>query len=1016
MQRILFLVFIIGVSTVSFNSWGQILTFEFAGSAGNESTINSNFNNANLNSSVISRGVGLSASANADRFNATNWAITSITNAITGNKYMEFTVSPKVGYRFLVTSIVVRLQRSATGLSSIALRNSLDGYTTNLDAIKTVVDNTNTQTFIFSFTQAISASSVTYRLYGYSESTAGSGGPGDYSGDDIVVNGDVFSTSSVSLPTDYFQSKQNGDWASTSTWQSSPTGLAGTWVSADLVPGSAASDVYISHTVYVTSKVSLNKTKVAASLLLLNGPINTTINTILFNGIYNGIMNLNDGVSDELTILNGGKLQAVSTSADYATAILYNTNGNINVNTGGTITIGDGTGLHSASDYWRFAATLNTDAAPSPVTWNSYSIFEWNTTNISGLKTASATYFPSVNASTIPILKLAVTMSGTWGAGSATVINGLLEIDAPNTLVGAGDKTIRDGIIGTSTLTLSATSTNLISSSTAVLDGTSLTLKLNQPLTINGIAVPSGANIKIDDASAANILLNNKNFNVDAGGTFDIGTTTQLSGSGTVTVSGTFKTANANGFSGVLASVPTASVTINSGSVIEYNATGDQTFTTRNDYSGIAISGANTSKKIMNGNATASGTLILNNGVLVTGDHLFTWNYSPGALTQPSIYTDSYICTCDATGKETTLKDGTAGFRINNVGGSSDVFFPVGTDYVSPNRMAINMNGSTTDNFTVVVGKGDIGNTPWPKVNRIWYVKEETPDESTANMKLFFTEKDASQFLSGQDEIETGFDFTKIALLQKGYTDPNFYNASSSSDIQSFPNGAYDNQEVYALYTFGVSPDVNGNKLGIDTFTRFSVVGADLSNIILPVSITGLKAYQKGNAIQVDWTALNESAVDHYEVEKSVNAVSFASISTLKARNNGNARNDYFITDNNPANGKNFYRIKIFDKNGHVTTTEYVVVNIANGKVSVTVLPNPVRNKTLVTSFNNVPAGNYQLVLYSSSGQKMYQQIIEHAGGSLSQTIKLPAAISHGVYILKVFNNSINFAEKVLIE
>jgi len=107
---------------------GQILTFDFNGLAGNEVTANSNFNNPNLNSSVISRGSGLTASNNSDRFNATNWALTSIANAVSGNHYMQFTITPNADYQFNVSSIIIQFQSSSTGPSALALRSSIDGY------------------------------------------------------------------------------------------------------------------------------------------------------------------------------------------------------------------------------------------------------------------------------------------------------------------------------------------------------------------------------------------------------------------------------------------------------------------------------------------------------------------------------------------------------------------------------------------------------------------------------------------------------------------------------------------------------------------------------------------------------------------------------------------------------------------------------------------------------------------------------------------------------------------------
>ena len=189
--KLLFLAFL-----TSLLSWGQILTFEFSALGGDEATATSNFNNANLTSSTISRGAGLTASANGGRFNATGWATTSIANAVSGDNYMEFTITPNSGYQFNVSSIVINLLRSATGNTQIALRSSVDGYVSNLDVVKSVTDNTSTQTFTYTFTQANSTTAVTYRFYSYAEATGGSGGIGDGAGNDIIVegNGTVYFT------------------------------------------------------------------------------------------------------------------------------------------------------------------------------------------------------------------------------------------------------------------------------------------------------------------------------------------------------------------------------------------------------------------------------------------------------------------------------------------------------------------------------------------------------------------------------------------------------------------------------------------------------------------------------------------------------------------------------------------------------------------------------------------------------------------------------------------------------
>ena len=230
----------------------SLIAFDFAGIAGDEATAGSTSISSGIASSTISRGSGLLASSNTDRFNATNWATGSIANAASGNDYMEFTITPNSGFQFSVSSILFQIQRSGTGLTGIALRSSLDNYSSNLDAEKSVVDNTSTQSFTFTFSQSNSSSAVTYRLYGYSEAATGSAGPGDGTGNDIVVNGSVScitpsQSSSITGPSTvcsgtsqtysvtnvagvgYNWSLPNG-WSGTSTTNSisSPAGTSGT--------------------------------------------------------------------------------------------------------------------------------------------------------------------------------------------------------------------------------------------------------------------------------------------------------------------------------------------------------------------------------------------------------------------------------------------------------------------------------------------------------------------------------------------------------------------------------------------------------------------------------------------------------------------------------------------------------------------------------------------------------------------------------------------------------------------
>ncbi|TSA26283.1 hypothetical protein D4R71_04060 [bacterium] len=195
MKKVIFILGLIMIFTVSLVCSAEILTFEFSALAGDEANASSNSNDPNLSSSTITRGAGLTASGNGGRFNATSWALTSISDAVSGNDYMEFTITPTGGSQFSVTSIYIQLQRSGTGPRGVALRNSVDNYTSNLDQEYLISDVTSTQNFTFTFSQANSSSAVTYRIYMWAESTSGSGGIGDGSGNDIIVNGSIVTSS-----------------------------------------------------------------------------------------------------------------------------------------------------------------------------------------------------------------------------------------------------------------------------------------------------------------------------------------------------------------------------------------------------------------------------------------------------------------------------------------------------------------------------------------------------------------------------------------------------------------------------------------------------------------------------------------------------------------------------------------------------------------------------------------------------------------------------------------------------
>jgi hypothetical protein len=327
--------------------------------------------------------------------------------------------------------------------------------------------------------------------------------------------------------------------------------------------------------------------------------------------------------------------------------------------------------------------------------------------------------------------------------------------------------------------------------------------------------------------------------------------------------------------------------------------------------------------------------------------------------------------------------------------------------------MMINNQGQVQD-FTVAVNNDDIGftngGTGALRVNRIWYVAA-SKDTSEATMQLFFTKRNWTGWGTNENEVESGFDYAQPALVQKDYSGDrnNFINLSGAGDITSFI-GALDTTEIYGKYTIGTSSALTN---GIHQFNRFSIVNP--ASIILPVKFVDFKAYQKGSGVRIDWTAVNEINVDHYEVEKSANGIRFTTIDRADVIKNSSYAN-YRKTDSSPAIGNNFYRVKAIDKDGAVTYTSIALVNISHGKTSIIIYPSPVQNRIVNVRFTNLRAGNYYFIMYNTLGQQVLNRKIEHTGGSATQSFTLPANAASGSYIVTLFNNTFDFTRVIVIE
>lgn len=357
----------------------------------------------------------------------------------------------------------------------------------------------------------------------------------------------------ISLSADaQFRTKNSGNWASASTWEYV---VLGVWQAALGAPTSLSGDVFImpGHTVTVNNARSVHKLHVNGVLDIQTGG-SVNIANVLF-------------IPGELAVYAGAELRS-SGSNNYSGEIIYGSGSQLHVLNGGKVTVGTGGAVSGTG--------VNGYASSAGNMWDNGSIFEWNSTT--ALPMSGVTYFPNATAGSKPVM-IINQASGIMGGAAALAINGMLEVDHHITFTGAGTKTIRDGITGSGTLTVTPGSGDVyLSGSAPVLGGRNLQIVMDDYFYIpNGLTIPADSSVSVVGfAGSAFVGKGTNSFTIN--GTIDLGVVTIENPLGAVNINGVIKTAHSGGLEG--GSITSASiVNVNSNSTVEYNATGNQTIT-----------------------------------------------------------------------------------------------------------------------------------------------------------------------------------------------------------------------------------------------------------------------------------------------------------------------------------------------------------------------------------------------------------------------------------------------------
>jgi hypothetical protein len=194
--------------------------------------------------------------------------------------------------------------------------------------------------------------------------------------------------------------------------------------------------------------------------------------------------------------------------------------------------------------------------------------------------------------------------------------------------------------------------------------------------------------------------------------------------------------------------------------------------------------------------------------------------------------------------------------------------------------------------------------------------------------------------------------------------------------------------------------------------TGFSGFGAGIPATVLPVTLTTFDGKLHSGKVSLNWATSLELNTKQFEVEKSIDGVSFTRIGNVQAYGNSSTNRNYYFADDNVL-PNNFYRLRIVDTDGAFTYSRIISIKYDQRPQSVWV-----ENNSIINQFVNInvakKAQKVQLQLLSSTSSLIAQKEIMNA----STVIKwqLPNYLSRGIYFLKATADGQEFIIKLIKE
>ncbi|MBL0336180.1 MAG: T9SS type A sorting domain-containing protein [Chitinophagaceae bacterium] len=201
--------------------------------------------------------------------------------------------------------------------------------------------------------------------------------------------------------------------------------------------------------------------------------------------------------------------------------------------------------------------------------------------------------------------------------------------------------------------------------------------------------------------------------------------------------------------------------------------------------------------------------------------------------------------------------------------------------------------------------------------------------------------------------------------------------------------------------TLGTTFNLVFDQNGIGKAYSFSFTSC---NITLPVTLLNFSGHIVDKTVQLQWETATEDYLQQYELERSTDGIHFEDIALYFPAYK--AHNMYGYPDKHPANGFNYYRLKMTDHDGKARYSNIVALKFTEALPGdMVIAPNPAQGDIHVR-FTGMSRGIYRLSLHNSAGQEISNQYVSLSHYSENLQVQFQKGLSSGIYVLNLYDQN----------